>query len=109
MPTVSLSHFERMAALSSRMVKAAEMHDWNQLVDLERELSALRRSADAGAPDDESDETVALRKRKFIEQMLADQQSILGQVRPWMNDTRKELRYGARSRAVHAAYTAHNL
>ncbi|AUN95526.1 flagellar protein FliT [Pseudazoarcus pumilus] len=101
---VSVDCLQRMAELSERMLDAADAGDWDRLVELEREMKQARDTADAGSEHD--DDATLLYKARLIERMLSNQQRILRQVRPWMDETRELLAHGSRDRAVRAAYGA---
>jgi flagellar protein FliT len=96
---------ERMAELSERMLAAAGESDWDRLVELERQMRQLRDGL--GETCAAEDDATLLRKARLVENMLRNQQRIIEQVRPWMDDTRKLLADGSRDRAVRAAYGAH--
>ncbi len=100
----SIDSLQRMAELSERMLDAADAADWDRLVELEREMKQARDQAGVGAEHD--DDATLLYKARLVERMLSNQQRILRQVRPWMDETRELLANGSRDRAVRAAYGA---
>lgn len=100
----SIDSLQRMAEVSERMLDAAEAGDWDRLVELEREMKQARDQAGVGAAHE--DDATLLYKARLVERMLSNQQRILRQVRPWMNETRELLAHGSRDRAVRAAYGA---
>lgn len=100
-----IEKLHEMGALSARMVQAAQAHDWEQLVDLERSVSSLRNSL---AGEDESlgstdDRTL---KAALIQRILDDDAEIRRHTEPWMEHVRQFLGDGARQRQVEKAYGA---
>lgn len=83
----SLPLLEDMHQISSHMVDAARANDWDRLVSLELDVSALRqRMAD-------NDETVAspaerARKVALMKQILAHDAEVRRHVEPWMEQAK---------------------
>lgn len=79
----SLPLLEDMHQLSSHMVDAARANDWDRLVALELDVSALRQRI---ADNDEPVASPAERARKvdLIKQILAHDAEVRRHVEPWM-------------------------
>lgn len=83
----SLPLLEDMHQLSSHMVDAARANDWDRLVTLELDVSALRqRIADNDEPVASSAERA--RKVDLIKQILAHDAEVRRHVEPWMAQVR---------------------
>ncbi|MBU0603782.1 MAG: flagellar protein FliT [Gammaproteobacteria bacterium] len=83
----SLPLLEDMRQLSSHMVDAARANDWDRLVSLEQNVSALRSRI---ADNDEPAATPAERARKIelMRQILADDAEVRRHVEPWMQQVK---------------------
>lgn len=97
--------YEQMHALSSRMVEAARANDWDQLVDLEGNVAALRQqlmTEDGGAlaPNE------VAQKRRLIQNILQDDAEIRRHTEPWMEHVRQFLSGDTRKQRVDRAYGA---
>ena len=99
----SIKGLELMASLSEQMVEAAGSGDWDRLVELERQMKGAR---DSLPKTDHSpmDDATLLHKARLLEGMLKNQKVVMQHVRPWMDQTRKNLADSVRDRAVRAAY-----
>lgn len=97
--------YEEICALSERMVNAAQCGQWDELVDLEHRVAALRDTLLA-ADDDALTPADAERKRALIQRILADDAEVRRHTEPWMEQVRKFLGAGARARRVTEAYRA---
>jgi flagellar protein FliT len=75
--------YEKMNALSARMVEAARARDWDNLIALEKSAAAMRRSL---AKDDDSRLSPIEReaKRALIKRILDDDAEIRRHTEPWM-------------------------
>lgn len=83
----SLPLLEDMRQLSSHMVEAARANDWDRLVKLEQNVSALRvRIADNDEPVSSAAERA--RKIELMKQILADDAEVRRHVEPWMEQVR---------------------
>jgi len=97
--------YEEMAALSARMVEAARAGDWDNLIALERQVTALRNTlmadedANANLSADES-----VRKTALIQRVLDDDAEIRRFTEPWMEQVRAYLGSGAKRKQVARAY-----
>lgn len=103
----SLQTYERMSELTDQMAAAARANDWDRLCELERELAGLRdwlQSNDAQPV--RLDESERQRKVELIKRMLADDREVRRHTEPWMDDVRKLLSTGARTRNLQATYGA---
>lgn len=101
----NIAIYESICALSSRMVLAAQENDWDGLVELEREVVALRELL---APLDDhvlSAHEIEL-KRSLIHRILADDAEVRRHTEPWMEQVRRFLGAGANQRRVESAYGA---
>lgn len=97
--------YEEIGALSSRMVVAAQAHDWDALIELERNVAALRSTLmscdDAEVPPVDVD-----RKRALIQQILQDDAEVRRHTEPWMEHVRQYLGVANRRQQVARAYGA---
>lgn len=98
--------YEEMKTLSTRMVEAAQAHDWDQLVTLESAVRHLRISlSDAG--DTVSANVAEIeRKRSLIQQILLDDAEVRRYTEPWMEHVRQFLGGHVKRREVRKAYAA---
>lgn len=98
--------YREMSALSLRMVDAARANDWDDLVELERRVAALRErvmrvdSNDALTPMEIED------KRGLIQQILENDAEIRRHTEPWMEQVRQYLGNASRRQRVEQAYGA---
>lgn len=98
-----LDLYQQMNALSARMVEAARANDWDLLIDLERDVAALRAAlmaedAEILAPDEIE------RKRRLIQNILQDDAEVRRHTEPWMEQVRRFLGGDIRKRQVDQAY-----
>ncbi len=79
--------YKQMSVLSARMVQAARASDWDQLIDLERDVAALRDalqySLDFDGSASESGE-----KGRLIQRILEDDAEVRRHTEPWMEKLR---------------------
>jgi flagellar protein FliT len=103
----ALRLYETMCDVSTQMVEAARANDWDRLTNLEQDVARLRDTLAANdsqpAPAPLSPEERA-RKVQLIRRILADDAEVRSCTEPWMNNVRKYLGAGARSRSVRQAY-----
>ena len=97
--------YEEIGALSGRMVAAAQAHDWDALIDLERSVAALR---DTLMTSDESSGSIldTDRKRFLIQQILQHDAEVRRHTEPWMEQVRQYLGTANRRQRVQNAYGA---
>ncbi len=90
-----INTYKKICALSARMVEAARANDWEQLVELERNVATLRDSLI------EEDDNASLSlpevdlKHGLIQRILDDDAEIRRHTEPWMEQVRRFL--GGRS------------
>jgi len=99
-----LAIYERMSALSARMVEAAREQDWDRLVELERQVSALRdslRDCDSNTSLSSSERAL---KTALIRRILGDDAEIRKHTEPWMEQVRQFLGGHRVRRNVERAY-----
>jgi flagellar protein FliT len=97
--------YEEIGALSARMVAAARSHDWETLIELERNVAALRdtlMTADDNLPLPGD----GARKRTLIQQILQDDAEVRRHTEPWMEQVRQFLGTANRRQQVERAYGA---
>lgn len=100
-----IERYEEMSALSARMVEAAQSNDWEQLVALERSVSALRDMLMAEAEDNALlSPAEADVKRALIQRILDDDAEIRRHTEPWMEHVRQFLGGANTRRKVERAY-----
>lgn len=95
--------YEQMHALSSRMVEAARVNDWERLIDLESSVAALRSRLMAEEGDPLAPDEVEL-KRRLIQNILQDDAEVRRHTEPWMEQVRQFLSGSARKQRVDRAY-----
>lgn len=104
----SIQLLEAMSALSARMVESARANDWDQLVEQEAGLAALRRQLveqeALGEPADRLSPDEQLHKAGLIERILADDTEIRSHADPWLDSARRMLSSDTKGRAMKAAY-----
>lgn len=98
-----LDLYQQMNALSTRMVEAARANDWDLLIDLERDVAALRHALMA-----EDNEILAPgeieQKRRLIQNILQDDAEVRRHTEPWMEQLRRFLGGDIRKRRIDQAY-----
>ncbi len=88
---VQLDRYQEISALSARMADAARKGDWDELVDLERRVAALRDRLNVDAmPLAGSLEAAPelARMRGLIQQILDDDAEVRRHTEPWMEQVR---------------------
>lgn len=98
--------YEQMSLLSSRMVEAARANEWDQLIALEQNVSALRDTLMSNASEEDLAPELVSRKRNLIQRILDDDAEVRRHTEPWMEHVRQFLGQGARRRSVMNAYAA---
>lgn len=85
--------YKQMSLLSARMVQAARASDWDSLIDLERNVAALRDvlqdSAELDPTEIESGE-----KRRLVQTILENDAEVRRHTEPWMEQVRVFLGQG---------------
>jgi flagellar protein FliT len=98
--------YEEMSTLSARMVEAARASDWENLIQLEKSVVALRRAL---AADDDNNRLTPGEidvKRALIQRILDDDAEIRRHTEPWMEQLRQFLGGNARRKQAESAYGA---
>ena len=85
--------YKQMSRLSTRMVRAARASDWDRLIELEREVAALRDALGENAVLDVTAGDVGLdaevgEKRRLIQLILQDDAEVRRHTEPWMEKVR---------------------
>lgn len=111
MPAMSfqIEIYQAMSKLSAEMVEAAESHDWDRLVTLEKSVSGLRDTLMAAGDGFGLSPQESELKATLIQRILDDDAEIRRHTEPWMEHVRQFLGDGARKRQVDRAYGAHQL
>ena len=99
-----LSLYESMSQISAAMCKAAQANDWDQLCELESEVTRLRKRLQQEPTAPTQDEDCRQQKISLIHKILADDREIRSHAEPWMEGVRALLAGGARQRALNNAY-----
>lgn len=103
----TLPLYENMQRLSSEMLAAARLNDWDRLCLLERETAELREQLTRNDPFERQptlDEASKARKISLIRQILADDREIRSHTEPWMESVKTLLAGNSRQRALNSAY-----
>lgn len=104
----SIQLLEAMNELAAQMADSARANDWDQLVEQEVRLAALRQQLVAqdtledARNDINGDER--LRKARLIEAFLAHESDIRMHAEPWLASARNLLSADVKGRAMKAAY-----
>lgn len=98
--------YEEMGLLSAQMVEAARANEWDELVELERGVAALRDTLVLAAAEDTLTPDLVLRKRYLIQRIIEDDAEVRRHTEPWMEHVRQFLGDGNRRRDVQRAYSA---
>lgn len=98
--------YEEMSLLSARMVDAARAGEWDELIELEQDVSSLRNTLMATPEDRNAPATDMARKRNLIRRILEDDAEVRRHTEPWMEHVRKYLGNSTRRRDVEKAYAA---
>jgi flagellar protein FliT len=98
--------YQEMSALSTRMVEAARANDWENLIQLEKSVVALRRSLSMDDDNSRLTSNEVETKRALIQRILDDDAEIRRHTEPWMEQVRQFLSGSARRKQVESAYGA---
>ena len=98
--------YEEMSLLSARMVEAARDAEWDTLIELEHDVTGLRKALMAAPEDNCAAGTDVVRKRRLIQRILEDDAEVRRHTEPWMEHVRKYLGDNTRRRDVEKAYAA---
>lgn len=100
--------YEQMHALSTHMVEAARSNDWDRLVNLERDVAALRATLMTGENSfrNSLEPGEIEKKRRLIQYILRDDAEVRRHTEPWMEQVRRFLGGDARKQRVDRAYGA---
>ena len=90
--------YEEMNLLSARMVEAARAGDWDNLIELERGVSGLRKALMTTVEDENAPVAALTRKHSLIQRILEDDAEVRRHTEPWMEHLRKYLGGSARRR-----------
>lgn len=85
--------YKQMSILSARMAQAARASDWDRLVDLERNVAALREALQ-GMADLDPAAIESGEKRRLIQSILEDDAEVRRHTEPWMEQVRVFLGQG---------------
>ena len=103
--TSQIEIYQEMSALSTNMVEAARIGNWERLVELEQSVARLRISL--GTDDDNSrlSPSELDLKRLLIQRILDDDAEIRRYTEPWMEQVRQLLGGAVRRKQVEQAYS----
>jgi len=107
--SAQLDRYEEIRTLSAEMANAAQLNDWERLINLERRVGLLRDELIANAgfgPDAATSTPETERKRGLIQQILEDDAEIRRHTEPWMEHVREFLGSQNHRRQVQHAYAA---
>ena len=96
--------YQEMSALSASMVEAAQAHEWERLVELEHNVSALRRTLMADDDNAGLDARERTLKAALIQRILDDDAEVRRHTEPWMEHVRQFLGDTRAKRRVDLAY-----
>lgn len=97
--------YEEMSLLSSRMVEAARGGDWDNLIELERDVASLREALMA-TPEDDATATDSAHRRSLVQCILANDAEVRRHTEPWMEQVRKYLGDSPRRRDAKPVHDA---
>lgn len=98
--------YDEMYILSAHMLAAVERDDWDRVQELETQIVALRDHLQAHpVPVDASPEALT-EQRKKISAIILNQQCVLDQARPRMEEIRRQLDSTRTQRRVNEVYSA---
>lgn len=98
--------YEEMSLLSFRMVEAARASDWENLIELECNVTSLRNTLMKIPEESNAPATDVDRKRSLIQHILENDAEVRRHTEPWMEHVRQFLGDSARRREVQKAYAA---
>jgi flagellar protein FliT len=101
-----LHTYESIAHLTARMLDAARAAEWDALVGLERDCSALFARLFAADTRQPRSPEFQQRKATLIRGVLADDAQIRSLVEPWLNQLAKLLNHTGQERRLAQAYQA---
>lgn len=99
--------YEEMSLLSARMAAAARARDWDNLVELEQGVNALRMALLA-LPDSDAAAADLARKHNLIQRILEDDAEVRRHTEPWMERVRDFLGDTDRLRELQRACAPNN-
>ncbi|MDP2135304.1 MAG: flagellar protein FliT [Sulfuritalea sp.] len=99
--------YEEMSLLSARMVAAARARDWDNLVELEQGVNALRKAL-LVLPDSDAAAADLARKHSLIQRILEDDAEVRRHTEPWMERVRHFLGDTDRLRELQRACAPNN-
>lgn len=103
-----LETYGSISVKSGEMLEAAKSSDWDRLVKLEQDCSALigtLRRDDTGASDaPRPDRSYIQRKSELIRKVLADDAQIRRHTEPWMEQLQVFLGSARQEQRLHRAY-----
>ncbi len=79
--------YRQMSVFSARMVRAARASDWDRLIELERDVAALRDALQERF-ELEVSEIETGEKRRLIRSILKDDAEVRRHTEPWMEKVR---------------------
>jgi flagellar protein FliT len=79
-----LTTYDRLSATTGFMLSAAQAGDWERLVSLEKDCSALVARLSALENDDPLPERLRTRKAALLRKVLADDAAIRDITEPWL-------------------------
>lgn len=104
----SIQLLEAMNELAAQMADSARANDWDQLVEQEARLAALRQQLIEQDTHDDARNDISpderLQKARLIEEILAHENDIRTHAEPWLGSARKLLSADVKGRAMKAAY-----
>jgi flagellar protein FliT len=98
--------YEEIRQLSSCMVEAAQSNEWDQLINLEHSVAALRDTLMTTSADENLTSEEIARKRWLIQRILEDDAEVRRHTEPWMEQVRQFLGDNNRRRDMQKAYAA---
>ncbi|WAW09552.1 flagellar protein FliT [Oxalobacter vibrioformis] len=103
---VIMAVYDKISAVMSLMVQAAEMNDWDTLVDLELQCSTYVNTLRAGDHHDGLTEDEIQLKMDMIQRILEDDRRIRELADPRMKELSDLIYHSATTRKVQQAYVS---
>ena len=100
-----IANYQHLSTITAQMLNAAQLGEWDQLVELEQQCSRYVASMkqDDLAPADES---IRLQKVALIQKILADDAAIRDQTLPWMAKLQHMMQSSRSEQRVKQAYAS---
>lgn len=100
-----IDNYEYLSSLTGQMREAAQVGEWDHLIDLEKQCSQRVKQMQA-QPAPATDEATRQRKVALIKKILADDAEIRSKTEVWMEQLQRIMQSARSERQLRQAYSA---